>query len=326
MYGTDPASRTQVMSLMADGGVVLVIWWLESLRAGTDGAGRPWFVRHPALPALASQLLGLGVVSPLYYYASYVLQPASATTGTYDPPAIDNRRTPAALIPALVAGHYIPAAGAFLWPDLAERQAWLFAWQLYPVWVAVVFQVVSRLVHAVAPWWRGADEETKAGLRRSSIASKLARDRVAVRACLGASVTLAAATWLWAWWRSIVAFGSPSGMLATFIPTAAPRRSLPDLAAFCAEFLRWDGLFTMASTLLWLVYLLGDVAHPRIRQVGWTRRAAVALPALVVFGPGAVVGLGWLWREEVLAVEREREALMLEVAAKVEALLKANGA
>jgi len=34
VYGYDASSRTQVISFLADGGVVLAIWWLESLRTG----------------------------------------------------------------------------------------------------------------------------------------------------------------------------------------------------------------------------------------------------------------------------------------------------
>jgi hypothetical protein len=34
VYGYDSASRTQVISFLSDGGVVLSIWWLESLRSG----------------------------------------------------------------------------------------------------------------------------------------------------------------------------------------------------------------------------------------------------------------------------------------------------
>jgi hypothetical protein len=44
LYGYDSASRTQTISFLADGGIVLAIWWLESFRQDTK-AKRSWYLQ-----------------------------------------------------------------------------------------------------------------------------------------------------------------------------------------------------------------------------------------------------------------------------------------
>lgn len=42
VYGFDPSSRAQAVSFLADGGVVLAVWWLESMRKGD----KPWYLQQ----------------------------------------------------------------------------------------------------------------------------------------------------------------------------------------------------------------------------------------------------------------------------------------
>lgn len=44
LYGYDSTSRTQTISFLADGGIVLAIWWLESFRQDTK-AKRSWYLQ-----------------------------------------------------------------------------------------------------------------------------------------------------------------------------------------------------------------------------------------------------------------------------------------
>ena len=41
IYGYDPISRTQATSFLSDGGVIISIWWLESIRRGNT----KWYLR-----------------------------------------------------------------------------------------------------------------------------------------------------------------------------------------------------------------------------------------------------------------------------------------
>ena len=44
LYGYDTTSRTQTVSFLADGGVVLAIWWLESFRQDTKSK-KSWYLQ-----------------------------------------------------------------------------------------------------------------------------------------------------------------------------------------------------------------------------------------------------------------------------------------
>jgi len=41
IYGYDDVSRTQAISFLTDGGVIICIWWLESIRLGK----KAWYLR-----------------------------------------------------------------------------------------------------------------------------------------------------------------------------------------------------------------------------------------------------------------------------------------
>ncbi|KAK0708063.1 hypothetical protein B0H67DRAFT_494899 [Lasiosphaeris hirsuta] len=295
IYGYDPASRMQAVSFLSDGGVMLAIWWLESLRCRP----MPWFLHNPSILTLASQLVGLGVVCPLYCFLSYIYAPIDS------PVSSDQRSSLTAVLPALLVGYYIPAYAMFFWPDLAERQSWLFLWQLYPVLISIAYHAVT--LGTATP-------------RNRSVVAKLSRDLLAVRVCIGVSVVLGASVWLW------TRFSAPLSMATIFAPTGVPRLSLPSLTAFSGQFLRWDEVFVFGPMLLWLAYLYEDTKRAGLLQASWLSLIPLAAAAVIALGPGAAVGLGWLWREEAILARHEKDTLMLEVAAKVDALLKANGA
>lgn len=297
IYGYDPLARTQTISFLSDGGVVLGIWWLESLR----GDGKPWFLRCPSILALAGQLVGFGVVCPLYCFLSYVY------AHNQQPVTSNHRDSLAAILPALLVGYFIPACAMFFWPDLRERQAWLFLWQLYPVCISLVYHAVTITLLAS----RTGDPP---------IAKKLHRDLILVRLSVGLPVVLACTVWMW------TRLASPSGLADIFIPSVAPSSALPDFTAFCGQFLRWDAIFVLGPTMVWVGYMLTESKNAGLLDVGWIKLSLGALAITAMVGPGATIGLGWWWREEVIAAKHEKEVLLQEVVAKVDALLKANGA
>ncbi|KAK1831968.1 hypothetical protein QBC39DRAFT_77449 [Podospora conica] len=338
LYGYDSTSRTQTISFLADGGIVLAIWWLESFRQDTK-AKKSWYLQYPSMIALAGQLIGLGVVAPLYSFLSLLPAPPpseaalpshhatistpllstrdpSPSSSTSSSPSRGGRRTlnpfhllptaptpssrksaaqdhgsPATtLLPALLLAYYLPAALMLFHPVPADRQAWLFIWQLFPVYLAVASFVLSRV--------------PLSGKRRTDM-QKLDAEARGTRVCVGALVVLAVGVWWWTW---VGAGVSGEGMRGVFVPGGVPGERLPSLEGFAAEFLRWDEVFVFAGVL------------------GWLGVVGAAVGSVVVLGPGATAGMGWLWREEVVFRRREKEVLLREVEAKVEELLRANGA
>ncbi|KAK0732898.1 hypothetical protein B0T26DRAFT_682250 [Lasiosphaeria miniovina] len=263
IYGYDHAAHAQALSFLSDAGVLLAVWLIESLRSKEA----LWFLRVPGAFALAGQLLGMGVVCPFYYFLHYVFSPAAVRI-----PSTANQRQVLAAFSAVVVAFSFPASAMFFWPRPDTRQAWLFLWQLYPLYMAVTYAVAS-LVLPESP------------IRLSSTA--------ATRLCIACLSGLGATVWLW------TTHGSLTGIAPIFIPTAIPRFTLPDFTAFCRQFLSWDEVFVFGSSLLWLAYLINDL--DRLGPYGWPLVLLGTIICTTTLGPGTTVGLGWLLREELLA-------------------------
>lgn len=308
--------------------------------------------------ALVGQLIGLGVVAPLYSFLSLLPAPPpsedslpshhsnlaltistplltrdpSPSSSTSSSPSRGRRTlnpfhllptssqksstppepTPSTtLLPALVLAYYLPAALMLFHPVASDRQAWLFVWQLFPVYLAVASFVLSRIPLRLP------------GKRAERTAmQKLDAEVRGARVCIGALVALAVGVWWWTW---VGSGASVRGMVGLFVPRGLPAGELPSLEGFAAEFLRWDEMFVFAGVLGWLGYLFADLGVVR-GVLGWMGVLGCGLASVVVMGPGATAGLGWLWREEAMFKRREKEVLLREVEAKVEELLRANGA
>lgn len=308
--------------------------------------------------ALAGQLIGLGVVAPLYSFLSLLPAPPpsedslpshhsnlaptittplltrdpSPSSSTSSSPSrgrrtlnpfhllptapSSSRKSPeptpsTTLLPALILAYYLPAALMLFHPIASDRQAWLFVWQLFPVYLAVASFVLSRIPLRLP------------GKRAERTAmQKLDAEVRGARVCIGALVSLAVGVWWWTW---VGSGASAKGVVRLFVPRGMPAGELPRLEAFAAEFLRWDEMFVFAGVLGWLGYLFAELGVVT-GVLGWMGVVGGGLASVVVLGPGATAGLGWLWREQVMFKRREKEVLLREVEAKVEELLRANGA
>lgn len=179
-----------------------------------------------------------------------------------------------------------------LWPTLETRQDLLYLWQLYPVWLALAVWGIGRLF-----------------VKDTVASDKLyatQRDLPVMRVYLGAASALAAGVWVWTVWLS----GS-GGLTGVFVPEGLPR-SMPSFEAFAGQFLRWDEVFGFGSHLLWLGYLFWDLAAAGMLREGWFTAIGLGLISVLLVGPGATLGLGWLWREHILATRRHKDALTPE--------------
>jgi hypothetical protein len=79
----------------------------------------------------------------------------------------------------------------------------------------------------------------------------------------------------------------------------------------CARnFMAWDHILTFAGAFLWLGLLFKDLKAWEKTHVSWHTLCILAVMMCAIVGPGATVGLGWLWREELLAVKGMKGALV----------------
>jgi len=128
------------------------------------------------------------------------------------------------------------------------------------------------------------------------------RDMPWIRATVGATVAVSVLVWWYTFTRA------PFPAAAIFLPSwDVPTR---DWMRTVCNFVQWDYVFMSASALLWLGYLFADLKRAGMVEESWVVVVGFAVLATVVGGPGAAVGLGWLWREEVLATRYHKAAVV----------------
>ncbi|KAJ9635448.1 hypothetical protein H2201_003110 [Coniosporium apollinis] len=241
---------------------------------------------NPTLIGLAAQLLGIGVVGPVYFFIHYLCAQISNFQ------ASDMRLTDLAytrsILPVMVAGYYVPHFLSHLHPSLAARHDWTWIWQMFPVWVMLCQRL---LAYTILP-----------NTVQSDRINDPKRDVPVIRLTIGICVALSALVWL-----STLAM-SPYTPMTMFIPeaTAADR----DWTAVARNVLQYDQLFSFGSALLWLGYLFGDLKRAGMVQQSWIKMVMAAAATVLALGPGAAVGIAWMWREEILVSKRHKSAVV----------------
>ena len=240
----------------------------------------------PIVLGLSAQLRGIGVVGPIYFFMHYICSQISNFK------APDMRLTDLSytrsVLPAMIIGFYIPHFLSFLHPSFEVRHNWNWIWQMFPVWTGVIQQVLKRTVMP------NTVEDDR--LKNQS------RDLSTIRFTIGACVVLSAGVWIYTLTMS------PYSPITLFLPQLeAPQE---DWIHMVRIFVQYDELFCFGGALLWLGYLFNDMKHAGMVQQSWISIIAMATLTTVALGPGAAVGLGWLWREDVLAHKRHKGAVI----------------
>jgi hypothetical protein len=193
------------------------------------------------------------------------------------------------LLPTLILTYYIPAFGMFYWPTLAGREWWLFIWQMSPVWISFTAMLLSKFI-----------PDTTVSDRFESPN----RDMPVIQYTIGSLTTVSATGWLFTCISSILR----NELLDVFIPGSLPSQTT-NFAAFTREFLKVDEIFLFGNTFLWLGYLFWDLKHAGMLKTNWIRLLGYLVGSVLLLGPGATAGLGWLWRENILVHKRHRDAV-----------------
>lgn len=289
LAGFTDSLSTQAFLLLADYGIVIAIWLIESARRANIFTPS----QVPFLFTLASQFVGVGVISPLYYLLHYIYAPIDVFK------ASDMRLTRVAytrtILPALLAAYYLPLYASFLWPSFAGRVYWNFLWQLFPLWITLLASYVLFYFFA---------DTTKHDRLHN-----VRRDLPVIRTTMAVLAIHSAAVWLYAWYQS--GFVAET-MMNTILPPLHSPQGAKDLVTFTGEFLRFDSAFLVGNTFFWMGLLFWDIKHAGMLELGWVWILVYALVAAVTVGPGATAALGFLWREEILATRRHWAAVTEE--------------
>lgn len=206
--------------------------------------------------------------------------------------ALDQRLTNLAytrtILPVLIIGFYIPLYLSYLYPDLKIRHAGNWIWQLYPVWVSGL-QIF--LAWTIVP----------NTIQEDRIYAPT-RDFSTIRLTVGTCIVLAGGVWLY----TLVM--SPFSLITIFIPYLEnPQESW---TACARGVLQYDHIFCWGSAFLWLGYLTADMKHVGMVTHSWTKLITILSLSTLIFGPGATVGLVWLWREDIVITKRHRSAIV----------------
>lgn len=232
------------------------------------------------------QFFGIGVLMALYCFAHYIQSPVSNFR------ARDLRLTDlgytATVLPVMVLTHYIPNYGAFLnFLDPETRHKWEWIWQPFPVYVSVLQFVLKRTIMP--------DTVQKDRLNNVN------RDLPTINYTILSLCALSAGTWLYTFAKS------PFSMFTLFVPDVAGAKTGDE---FIRLFLQFDEIFSMGACFLWLLYLFGDMKSAGMVTDSWLSILIKGVATLVVAGPGVTVGLGWLWREHILATKWHKDAIV----------------
>jgi len=167
--------------------------------------------------------------------------------------------------------------------------------RLYPCWIAAAQWLFSRL-------FADTVDSDKIGATQ--------RDMPYINLAVGASMIPSASIWI-----STVLLG-PHGFRELFIPTTLPKHA-PGIAEPARQFLRIDELAIFGSALVWLGYLFGDMKRAGMVNVSWLRLVCYAVVGVLAMGPGTTLGIGWLWREDILATRWHKDARTEESLARL---------
>ena len=193
------------------------------------------------------------------------------------------------LLPTLILTYYIPAYGMFNGSTLSGRESWLFLWQMFPVWIFFTAMLLSSFI-----------PDTTVSDRFESPN----RDLPVIRNCILALAAMSSVVWLY----TCISALFQTGIASVFLPDSFPSQTT-NFVAFTREFLKFDEIFLFGNTFMWLGYLFWDLKHAGMLETSWIRVLAYLLGSVLLLGPGATAGLGWLWRENILANERHKDAV-----------------
>ena len=232
------------------------------------------------------QFFGFGALAGLWLLVHYIQTPIENFR------ARDLRLTDlsytASVLPVILLTHYVPN---FLqlsaWVDPATRRTAAWIWQPFALWTTILQFVLKRTVMP--------DTVQEDKLKNPN------RDLPVIKYTIYTLCAISTATW----WYTL--YSAPFSPMQLFVPDLVNVKTGDE---YVRTFLQFDEIFGLGSCLLWLLYLFGDLKRAGMLDAGWVSIIGRGLATLVAAGPGVTVGLGWWWREQVLATKWHKDAVV----------------
>ena len=232
------------------------------------------------------QFFGVGVLMALWCMVHYVQTPIQNFR------ARDMRLTDlsytASVLPVILLTHYIPNSLSFAeWLDPQYRHMANWLWQPFPVWTTILQFVLKKTVMP--------DTVKEDRIKNPD------RDLPVIKYTIYSLCTISTATW----WYTL--YSAPFSPAQLFVPNISAAKTGDE---FTRLFLQFDEIFCLGSCFLWLLYLFGDLRRAGMMENSWVSIVGRGLATTVVAGPGVAIGLGWWWREQLLATKWHKDAVM----------------
>lgn len=161
----------------------------------------------------------------------------------------------------------IPTLYMHFAPTLEERHWWTWFWQLYTLRITLGYYAIQLLLRSFP----------------TSQSSGKQGDKKSVTFAIAPFIALAAGAWLY------TVLNSPYPLTTMFIPQPLVEDTW---VLRMRRAIQFDQLSVYGSSMLWLIILVQEEGS--VGVVGFVLGAGVLT---VVVGPGAAVGLCWLWQE-----------------------------
>jgi hypothetical protein len=176
-------------------------------------------------------------------------------------------------IPSLVMAYALPFLATYAAPFLFTQLTIDVTWQQFPIWLALMHYIIRNFF-----------------VRDTTLHDRIHQpftDLPYIRFALKAAAIIAAVSFNIFRWQLLFTPGF-------------------------ASFFRADIISCMLACLCWLLLLFKDLKEVEMLQMSWVKLVASALTCACICGPGAVIAMGWLWREEILASRRAKGAVVRE--------------
>lgn len=293
LFNIYPVHRLQAITLLIDLAPLWFIWILESHREGNVMK----LITVPVVFGLAFQRFGIGVVGPIWFFLHYISCPLSDYAGL-DWRLVNVAAAKTAL-PAILATTTLPTLAMYFDPNFHRRLAINAVWQAFPLSTTVIHYILRKTAIA----------DTTKHDRIYNVYADLPSIRFAIKVLAGIS----GLTFNWVRCTSHVPISRiffPNWALIETLLRSAPA-SL-DFVPAMSTFLQVDETVCFIGAFFWMALLFYDLKEAEMIGTSWYRLALCACLGTFVAGPGATVSLGWLWREEILAVKKAKGSVGTE--------------
>jgi hypothetical protein len=226
------------------------------------------------------QFFGIGTLMALYCFVQYV-QSSTSNLRSKDLRTTDLGYT-ASVLPVLILCHLIPnyaSLSRFIEPQ--TRHMWKWVWQPVPLYISLAQILAKYTIMPIVS--KGQSSNPNGDLRT-------------ITYTIYSLCTLSSATWLY------VLFSAPYSWSTLFIPNLAPGQTGD---AYIRMFLQFDEICSEGAMLVWLLYHYSDLKSVGLMKDSWVAILLKGAVCLVLLGPGTTVGLGWLYREQLWANQKD---------------------